>query len=68
LPQVISSYYNVDEYGVGVYSAGNTIARTVSFNTSGSGKVIQLGFEAVINDNSLTIQKIDVYTKLGKTL
>jgi hypothetical protein len=68
LPQVISSYYNVDEYGVGVYSAGNTIARTVGFNTSGSGKVIQLGFEAVINNNSLTIQKIDVYTKLGKTL
>lgn len=68
LPLTISSYYNVDEYGVGVYSAGNTIAKTVTFNTTGSGKVVQMGFEAVINGNSLTIQKIDVYTKLGKTL
>lgn len=68
IPLTISSYYNVDEYGVGVYSAGNTIAKTVSFNTTGSGKVAQMGFEAVIDGNSLTIQKIDVYTKLGKTL
>jgi hypothetical protein len=34
----------------------------------GSGKVVQLGFEANINNAPLSIQKIDFGLKIGKTL
>jgi hypothetical protein len=37
-------------------------------NLGGNGTVMQLGLEADIDGNPLSIQKIDVYVKGGKTL
>ena len=34
----------------------------------GSGSIMQLGFEADINTAPLSIQKIDIYVKAGKTI
>jgi hypothetical protein len=67
LPTQTSSYFNVDLYNVGKYSDGVDLVNT-KINTSGSGKVIQIGFEANINGNPLSIQKIDIFVTTGKTL
>lgn len=66
LPEQTSSYFNIDLYNVGVYSDGVDLVNT-KINTSGSGKVIQIGFEADINGNPLSIQKIDIFVATGKT-
>jgi hypothetical protein len=65
LPVQASSFYNIDEYNEGKYSSGIDLVNT-RINTSGAGKVIQLGFEADINGNPLSIQKIDIFVATGK--
>jgi hypothetical protein len=67
LPTQVSSYFNIDLYNVGKYSDGVDLVNT-KINTSGAGKVIQIGFEANINGNPLSIQKIDIFVTTGKTL
>lgn len=59
--------YNIDEYSIGEYTNGLALEEVKS-NLAGSGSIIQLGFEADINQNPLSIQKIDVYVKAGKTI
>jgi hypothetical protein len=59
--------YGVGEYNIGEYSGG-TQAKGISINGCGSGKVIQLGFEADINGNPFSVQKIDIAVVLGKTI
>lgn len=66
LPAQSSSYYNVDKYNEGKYSDGIDLINTQT-NLSGSGKVIQLGFETDINGNPLSVQKIDLFYASGKT-
>jgi len=61
------SEYSIDEYSIGEYTSGLALEEVRS-NLGGSGSVIQLGFEADINQNPLSIQKIDVYVKAGKTV
>lgn len=55
------------EYNIAEYSSGVVLDR-FSINAGGSGSVMQLGLEADINGNPLSIQKIDVYIKQGKTV
>ena len=55
--------YNVDKYntvGLGV--------QPIKINLGGSGKVIQFGVESTINNEALSVQKIDVYLKTGKII
>lgn len=66
LPGQASSYFNVDEYNIGKYSDGIDLVNT-KINTSGSGKVFQIGFETDINGSPLSIQKIDIFYATGKT-
>ena len=61
------SEYSIDEYSIGEYTNGLALEEVRS-NLGGSGSIIQLGFEADINQNPLSIQKIDVYVKAGKTV
>ena len=49
------------------YSSGLALEEVRS-NLGGSGSILQLGFEADINQNPLSIQKIDVYVKTGKII
>lgn len=58
--------YNIDEYGIGEYSDG-TVLDDVYINTTGNGETVQIGFEAVINDIFVSMQRIDCYYKYGKT-
>lgn len=55
------------EYNIAEYTSGIVLDR-FSVNAGGQGTVMQLGLEADINGNPLSIQKIDVGIKKGKTL
>ena len=59
--------YGSAEYGIATYSNGIALDNA-QINAGGSGKVVQLGFEADINNAPLSIQKIDFGLKGGKTL
>jgi hypothetical protein len=59
--------YGVGEYNIATYSNGIALDNA-QVNAGGSGKVVQLGFEANINNAPLSIQKIDFGLKAGKTL
>jgi hypothetical protein len=65
LDQQAVSEYGVAEYGIGTYNNG-IVLDTTQIQTSGNGKVVQLGFESDINGNPLSVQKIDFFIKLGK--
>jgi hypothetical protein len=65
-PSTISEY-GIAEYGIGEYSGGVVIFNN-NINVGGTGKVIQLGFETAINNNAVSLQKVDVFVKGGKTL
>lgn len=59
------SQYGVAEYGVAQYSAGVAL-QTLSIPASGSGKIVQTGYEANINGAPLSIQRIEIQSKDGK--
>ena len=66
------SEYGIAEYGAnGVpnaqYSSGVAI-QTLSASASGSGKIVQTGYESNINGNALSIQRIEIQSKDGKTV
>jgi len=66
------SEYGVAEYGangvpVAQYSSGVAI-QTLSASVSGSGKIVQTGYESNINGNALSIQRIEIQSKNGKTV
>ena len=57
--------YNIAEYALAEY--GGTVFDNKIINIGGTGKVIQLGFETNVNGKPISIQKLDVYVKTGKT-
>jgi hypothetical protein len=57
--------YNIAEFAIGEY--GGSVFDNKIINIGGSGKVIQLGFETTVNTRPISIQKLDVFTKVGKT-
>ena len=59
------SEYGIAEYGIAEYSNGISLDG-LKLNASGSGRVLQLGFESDINGSPMSIQKIDVAIKQGK--
>ena len=61
------AYFNEAEFNVDEYSSGVTTSRRI-FNGTGAGTVVTIGVEADINNASLSIQEINVYALLGKTL
>lgn len=60
-----TGYYNEAEYGLGEFSNGVSLSTLVAYPT-GSGKVVQTGYEADINGSGLSIQKIEILAKNGK--
>ncbi len=62
--------YGIAEYGangspVAYYSDGIAL-QTLTVSASGSGKVVQTGYESEINGAQLSIQKIEIQAKNGK--
>ena len=66
----LPKHYGIAEYGanatvVAEYSDGVAL-QTLTVSASGSGKVVQTGYETDINGTELSIQKIEIQAKNGK--
>ena len=59
--------YGTAEYNIATYTNGIALD-IANIPASGSGTVLQLGFESDIDGTPLSIQKIDFFLKTGKTL
>jgi hypothetical protein len=57
--------YGIAEYNIAEYSNGVAL-QTLTVSASGSGKIVQTGYEANINGSSLSIQRIEIQSKDGK--
>lgn len=66
----LSAVSNIGEYGVSEYNIaeyyGDIFVNILSAFGKSNGKVVQFGFEVIINGSALSIQKIDAYTKEGR--
>ena len=67
----------VAEYGIAEYGANVTVIaeyangvalQVLSVPASGSGKIVQTGYESNINGTALSIQRIEIQSKDGKTV
>jgi hypothetical protein len=59
--------YGTAEYNIATYTNGIALD-IANIPASGSGTVMQIGFESDIDGTPLSIQKIDFFLKTGKTL
>jgi hypothetical protein len=59
--------YGVAEYGIAEYVASVFIEQ-IRGQLSGSGNIVQIGVEALIDGNQLSLQKLDIYSVLGRTI
>lgn len=66
IPENNIAYYGESEYNYSFeYSSGQVLSILKAYPT-GSGKVVQTGYEAYINGSPLSIQKIEIHAKNGK--
>lgn len=61
----LSSEYNIAEYGLSEFSGGLGVI-VIKVNAGGTGDVLKFGIETDINDAPVSIQKAQVYLKVGK--
>lgn len=61
------SEYGIGEYGIAQYSDGVAL-QTLTASASGSGKIVQTGYESTINGAALSIQRIEIQSKNGKMI
>ena len=59
--------YGVAEYNIAEYATGIDI-QTPKTNGTGSGSVVTVGIETVINGSPYSIQKIDIHALMGRLL
>jgi len=59
------SEYGIAEYDIAQYSDGVAL-QTLSVQATGSGKIVQTGYESNINGAPLSIQRIEIQSKDGK--
>ena len=59
------SEYGIGEYNVAQYSDGVAL-QTLAVQATGSGKIVQTGYESNINGAALSIQRIEIQSKDGK--
>ena len=57
--------YGLAEYNIAEYTFG-VVLEAVKSSAGGSGNVVQIGFEAEVNGNELSVQKIDMFAKTGR--
>lgn len=58
--------YGVAEYGIAEYESG-IVFDNQKIQAGGSGNVLQIGLEVEINSFEISVQKLDVFCKLGRT-
>ena len=60
--------YGVSLFNSGEFYTGGIVVNTPSIYTSGSGDVVSVGLEAVINGNPLSLQEMNMQLITGRTL
>ena len=58
--------YGTAEYGIAEYESG-IVFDNQKIQTGGSGNVLQIGLEVDINGFEISVQKLDVFCKIGRT-
>jgi hypothetical protein len=58
--------YGIAEYGIAEYETG-LVFDNQKIQAGGSGNVLQIGLEVDINDFEISVQKLDVFCKVGRT-
>tara|TARA_R110000796_G_scaffold52257_2_gene123211 strand:+ start:110 stop:1663 length:1554 start_codon:yes stop_codon:yes gene_type:complete len=66
--EATTAQFNVAEYNTTAEFSGGVDVNTPKVNTTGSGNVVTIGVTSVINNNPLSIQKIDILAKIGRLL
>jgi hypothetical protein len=71
IPAQLVAEYGIAEYGsngspLAEYAGGISL-NTLHVNATGSGKIVQTGYEADVNSFAISIQKIEIQAKHGKT-
>jgi hypothetical protein len=66
IPVQTIAYYGVSEYNTTAEYSGGAVLHTLSVYPTGSGKIVQTGYEAEINVYPLSIQKLEIFAKEGK--
>jgi hypothetical protein len=59
------SYYGIGEYGIAYYTDGVAL-QTITAYPTGSGKVVQTGYETEVKGYSISIQKLELHAKTGR--
>ena len=65
IPTQAVSEYGIAEYNIAEYATGIILEELTAYG-SGSGKVVQTGFEINVNGSPISFQKIEIQTKTGK--
>lgn len=66
LVEVNPAEYGIAEYGIAEYSSG-IVFDNQKIQAGGSGNVLQIGLEVEIDNFEISIQKLDVFCKVGRT-
>jgi hypothetical protein len=59
--------YGIAEYNIGEYSSSIAIEQ-LQQQLNGNGNIIQIGIEALINGNAFSVQKLDIYSVIGRII
>lgn len=62
-----TALYGLAEFGRDTYAGGQTLDN-IQIPASGSGTVVQIGFKSEISVAALSLQKLDLYVKQGRTI
>lgn len=57
--------YGSSEYGISEYTLG-ILTDDVKSSVSGAGNILQIGFEAAVDGNFLSVQTLDCFVKTGR--
>lgn len=70
--QDTSSSASVAEYGIGEYNiaeySSSIAIEQLQQQLNGNGNIIQIGIEALINGNAFSVQKLDIYSVIGRII
>tara|TARA_B110000503_G_scaffold75745_1_gene116945 strand:+ start:7436 stop:9001 length:1566 start_codon:yes stop_codon:yes gene_type:complete len=60
-----TAQFNINEFNLSEFSVGIAVD-SIKASVGGSGNTVQIGFEAEVLGNPLSVQKIDMFVKTGK--
>jgi hypothetical protein len=68
IPSTTQSEYNVSEFNIAEYFSTTKSINLLKAQLSNDGRVFQVGIEANVSADVLSIQQMDVFFKTGRTV